>query len=97
MPPIRYTGEIAGTKSNRNHNSTRWSVWTIHRTQSGKLILETVHVSQWEGERSGRAATVCADADSLCEVVRRECGHIPEDLSDLMEELFPDQWTEIVD
>lgn len=97
MPPIRYTGEIIGQKNSRSHNSTRWSVWTIHRTQSGKLILETVYVSQWEGERGSRSATVCPDVQSLCEAVRRECGDIPEDLSDLMEELFPDQWVEIVD
>lgn len=98
LPPIRYTGEILGTRSSRaTHNSTRWSVWTVHRTQSGKLILETVHKSQWEGERDGRSATICPDAESLCEAVRRECVNIPEALSDLMEELFPDQWVEIVD
>jgi hypothetical protein len=95
LPPIRYMGEILGTKSSRNHNSTRWSVWTIHRTQSGKLILETVHRTQWEGERSCRSATVYPDAESLCGAVRREV--VPEDLSDLIEGLFPDQWVEIVD
>ena len=98
MPPIRYTGEIIGQKNSRDtHNCTRWSVWTVHRTASGKLILETVHVSQWECEQDRRSATICPDAESLCEAVRRECGDIPESLSDLMEELFPDQWVEIVD
>jgi hypothetical protein len=98
LPPIRYNGEILGHKDSRaTHNCTRWSVWTVHRTQSGKLILETVHRSQWEGERDGRSATVCPDAESLCAAVRRECGNVPEDLSDLLEGLFPDQWVEIVD
>ena len=97
LPPIRYNGEIIGQQSSRSHNSTRWSVWTIHRTQTGKLILETVHPSQWEHESNGRSATICPDAKALCEAVRRECGNIPEDLSDLLEGLFPDQWVEIVD
>ena len=95
LPPIRYTGEILGTRSSRDHNSTRWYVYTIHRTQSGKLILETVYVSQWEGERCLRSATVFPDVESLCKTERDEV--VPEVLSDLLEELFPDQWIEIVD
>ena len=95
LPPIRYTGEILGTKSSRDHNSTRWYVYTIHRTASGKLILETVYVSQWEGERCLRSATVFPDVESLCKTERDEV--VPEVLSDLLEELFPDQWIEIVD
>ena len=95
LPPIRYTGEILGTRSSRDHNSTRWYVYTIHRTASGKLILETVYVSQWEGERGVRSAIVFPDAESLCKIERDEV--VPEVLSDLLEELFPDQWIEIVD
>ena len=95
LPPIRYTGEILGTRSSRDHNSTRWYVYTIHRTASGKLILETVYVSQWEGERCLRSATVFPDVESLCKTERDEV--VPEVLSDLLEELFPDQWIEIVD
>lgn len=96
LPPIRYTGEIIGSRNNGSHNnSTRWSVWTIHRTQSGKLILQTVHVSQWEGERTQRSATVYQNAKALCEAVRRECPE--EELGDLLEELFPDQWVETID
>jgi len=95
LPPIRYTGEILGSKSTRDHNSTRWYVYTIHRTASGKLILETVYVSQWQGERGSRSATVFLDAASLCAMERDEA--VPEVLGDLLEELFPDQWIEIVD
>ena len=95
LPPIRYTGEILGTRSSRDHNSTRWYVYTIHRTASGKLILETVYVSQWQGERGVRSAIVFPDAESLCKIERDEV--VPEVLSDLLEELFPDQWIEIVD
>lgn len=95
LPPIRYTGEIIGQKNSRSHNSTRWTIWAIHRTASGKLILQTVHVSQWEGERTRRSATVYQDAGALCTAVRRECPE--EDFGDLLEGLFPDQWVETID
>ncbi len=95
LPPIRYTGEILGTSSSRDHNSTRWYVYTIHRTAAGKLILETVYVSLWEGERTLRSAKVFPDVESLCAIEPDEVVH--EALNDLLEKLFPDQWIEIVD
>lgn len=95
QPPIRYRGEVIGSRSTRHHDSNRWTVWTIHLTASGRVILETVHRSQWQGERDEHTAAVYLSPAALCDQLRS--GSVNDELSELLGELYPDHWVEVID
>ena len=57
-PPITFTGEQLSGCANRNHNSTRWTIVELYRTQGGKIVSSIERRTQWEGERDQKDARV---------------------------------------
>lgn len=66
-PDIRFTGELMGTASSRDNNTTRWTELELYKTQTGKFVCSETGYTIWQGERDRYNAKVC---DSVEEVTQ---------------------------
>ena len=100
LPPLRFRGiELASTDDRDPSQSTRWTRWTLYRTDAGRYVLSIRYRSQWAGEHSTWSAV---HADTREEFVRaiqshywstdETDGRVPEELSSMLAETLPETY-----
>lgn len=102
LPPLRFRGvELASTDDRDPSQSTRWTRWTLYRTDAGRYVLSIRYRTQWEHERSTWSAV---HADTREEFIRNvqvyywasddsdDRGRVPEELSSMLSETLPETY-----
>lgn len=67
QPDIRFSGQLIGRASSKNHDSSRWTVLEIYQTKSGKYICSQQGCTKWVGEKTRYNGLVCTSKEALIE------------------------------
>ena len=68
--PVTFRGERIGEASTQSCNDTRWTDVDIYRTQAGRLIAHTSHISQWQGEGCSYHVVMADNVETLLGLLR---------------------------
>jgi hypothetical protein len=74
---ITFSGDLLAEVSDQysdGQSQSRWHEMTCYRTESGKLVLQTIYRTCWRGESDHNSVHVCADEADLIQVLEESEG-----------------------
>jgi len=86
---LQFDGTLLASANDRRaagREKTRWRELTLYKLKNGSYILQTEHLTLWQGELGTSSAAVCNDALEVVEALEQADGGLSELAKELLME-----------